>query len=196
MSFFPARFDIHAQSLRLMHLVDIDTPDGAFGFIIGADAKFTDVTGKVWWGSQVISAEGLGFGIGGKAKASSLTLSFFDDPANPSGLVDEITALGADYVKGRPLTRYLQVFDTLEQMYAPVHAPRQVARMTMDHIAIRAPDDVVRTISVHLEGAFRVRNGARRLVYNTADHARQIGSANPSYEFIPTEPRTERSLLG
>jgi len=90
----------------------------------------------------------------------------------------------------------LQVFDSVEQMYAPVHAPIQLSQMIMDHISIEAPNDITRAIRVHLEGVFKVRNGAANLIYNTTDHARQLGVANPSYEHIPTDPRQEKSLLG
>lgn len=196
MSFFPAGYDYRAPSQRLLHLADIDTPDGSFGFILGADGKFTDVNGKVWWGSRLIQGDGVGFGLNGTAKASSVTLSFFQDPVDPSTLVEEILVLGSAYVKGRPLRRYLQVFDDLSQMYAPVHPPIQVRQLIMDHISVEAPNDVTRTIRLHLESAFRVRNGAQGFVYNTTDHARQLGTANPSYEYVPTDPRQEKSLLG
>lgn len=195
MSYFPEGYDFRAPVQRLMHLVNVNTPDGDFGFIIGADGRFTDVNGKDWWGSQLVQADGLGFGLNGTAKGSSVSLSFFEDPGEPSTLIDDIKTLGAAYVKGRPLTRYVQVFDSVDQMYAPVHAPLQVSRMIMDHVTIEAPNDITRIIRLNLEGEFRVRNGARRLVYNTTDHARQLGAANPSYEFIPTEPRVEKSLL-
>lgn len=196
MSFFPSGYDYRAPSQRLLHLINVNTPDGDFGFIIGADGKFTDIDGKVWWGSQLIQAEGMGFGLNGTAQSSSVSLSFFEDPVEPSTLITDVLEMGADYVKGRPLTRYLQVFDDAAQMYAPVHAPRQVAQMIMDHVTIEASSDITRVIRINLEGIFRVRNSARRLAYNTTDHARQLGEANPSYEYIPTEPRQEKSLLG
>lgn len=196
MSFFPNGYDFRAQSQRLLHLANVNTPDGDYGFILGADGKFTDIDGKTWWGSRLVQADALGFGLNGTAKASSVSLSFFEDPVDPSDLVTQITELGSAYVKGRAFTRYLQVFDSVEQMYAPVHAPSQVTQLTMDHITIEAPDDVVRVIRLHMESPFRVRNGARRLVYNTTDHSRQLGEDNPSYEFIPTEPRQEKSIIG
>lgn len=195
MSFFPTGFDFRAPQPRLLRLVNLDTPDGDFGFILGQDGKFTDVNGKVWWGSTLIRSDELGFGLGGVALASSLTLSYFEDPAQPTSLVADLQSLGADYVRGRKATFYLQCFDAMQDLYAPKYAPKAFASLIMDHLSFDAPSALVRTITLHLESSFKVRGGTANLVYNTTDHARQTGSVNPSYEYIPTDPRLEKSLL-
>lgn len=196
MSFFPTGFDFRSDTVVAFRLVEVDTPHGVFRFLMGADGCFTDVHGREWWGSQLITAEGAGFGLGGTAKASSLSLGFYVDPADPSDLIAELRALGSDYVKGRPLRKFLQVFDTPDHAFAPVHPPRQYARAIMDHITFGIEQDTRAVITLHLENEFRVRGGARARVLNTSGHSEQVGAPNPSYEFIPTDPRRRRPFLG
>lgn len=195
MTFFPAGFDRNGRAVSLFHLVDIDTPDGVFGFLLGANGVFTDVTGKKWYGTTLIAADGLGFGLAGTAKASSFTLSYFQDPTSPDDLITNLRALGSDYIKGRTVRRFIQVFENEAQKYAPVHAPQQFSEMTADHIVIEAPQPLERRITLVVEGLFKVRGGAQWLVYNATDHSRQLGYANPSYELIPTDPREEEAFL-
>lgn len=192
MSFFPEGFDPRDPVAGLLHLVEVDTPDGIERFMLFSSGVFHDVNGNAWVGSELVRDEALGFGLGGTAKASAITMSFFDDPMSDDDLIGELRTLGAAYVKGRDLTLFVQPLNSIEEMYAPVFAPQKVATMVMDHLTFDAPNAVMRSITLHLEGAFKVRGGARGLVYNVTDHARQIGVANPSYEFIPTEPREEQ----
>ena len=196
MSFFPEGFDPRDPIAGLLHLVEMDTPDGPARFLLHSDGVFTDVNGKAWMGAQLVSDEAVGFGLGGTAKASTLTLNYVEDPADPSDLIAEIRALGVDYVKGYELRFYVQPLASVEEIYAPTWAPQQKAAMIMNHLTWNVPDALNRSITLHLEGAFRVRGGARRLVYNTSDHARQLGTANPSYEFMPTDPRQEEMFAG
>lgn len=196
MSFWPAGFDYRAAAACKMDLVEMDTPDGTFRFILGADGVFTDVSGNTWVGSTLISSEGLGFGLGGTAKASSMTLRYFADPAMEADLIAEVRALGSDYVRGYALRRYAQPFQSPEEMFAPVYPPRLFATMIMDHLSFHEPDGLTRMITLHMESVFKVRGGATGRVYNTTDHSDQLGASNPSYEYIPTEPRTERPFVG
>lgn len=196
MSFFPEGFDTRDRLAAMLHLAEMDTPDGPARFLLHSDGVFTDVDGNAWVGAQLVSDESLGFGLGGTAKASSLTLNFIEDPGDPSGLIEEVRALGVDYVKGYELRFYVQPLASVEEFYAPAWSPIRTATMTMTHLTWNAPDALNRSITLHLEGAFKVRGGARRLVYNTNDHARQLGHANPSYEFVPTDPREEVLFSG
>lgn len=192
MSFFPEGYDPRDPVGGLLHLVEADTPDGTHRFLLHTEGVFTDTSGNQWVGSEMVRDEALGFGIGGTAKASSMTLGFIEDPADDFDLIGKLRELGADYVKGYALRRYVQPIGAIAELYAPSFAPLQVAEEVMDHLTFNAPDALNRSITLHLEGAFRVRGGAARRVYNTTDHARQLGAPNPSYEFIPTEPREEK----
>lgn len=192
MSYFPEGFNCRDDVSGLFHLVQVDTPDGPFRFLLNSEGVFTDTDGNEWLGAALVRDEALGFGLGGTAKASSMHLRMIDDPADPDGLVSQILEIGSDYIKGRSLTRYVQPIGSINEMYAPKYPVQRVSEEVMDYITKEAPDAINRSMTLHLEGAFRVRGGARGLVYNVTDHARQLGTANPSYEFVPTEPREEK----
>lgn len=195
MTFFPDGFDPRADLAGKFELANINTPEGDFGFLIGVDGIFTDITGKKWYGSRLIGAGDLEMSIGGTAPAGEVTLSFFQDPEAES-LVAEIKSLGVDYVKGRPITFYVQPFTTQEELYSPKVAPIQVARRTMRAISFAANQALDRSITVNFEGPFENRKAAFRGIYNTDDHARLIGAPNPSLEFIPRENQQEEKLFG
>lgn len=192
MSFWPDGFDPRDPVSVVLQLCNLDTPDGEYGFMLGSDGVFTDVTGKEWVGSTLIGVDSMGFGLDGVSQSATATMAFFEDPQDPSNLVEEIRDLGASYVKGRPATFYVQPLASIEEMYAPRWSPIPVARRIMDHITVNAPDALTRSITLHMENVFKVRGAARRLYYNTEGHQAYLGESNPSLEFVPTEPREER----
>lgn len=194
MSYFPQGFDPRSSAAGILQLADVATPDGNFGFIVGQNGRFVDVDGKEWIGSTLISANGTKLSTGGEAVAEAVTFSFFQDPAHPNTLIQELHDLGPDYVKGYPLTRYVQPIGELSELYAPRYAPIPAQVRIMDHLTFGVPNDLVRTITLHLESSLRTRGDAEKLFYNTADHERQLGEPNQSYEFVPTDPREEESM--
>ena len=56
MSFFPAGFDARADVVGALPLVEIDTPDGACGFLPGMDGRFVSTDARVWWGSVLLAS--------------------------------------------------------------------------------------------------------------------------------------------
>lgn len=200
MSFFPAGFDPRADLVEVLDLANINTPDGDFGFILGRDGKFVDINGKEWWGSTLIDVPELEMSIDGVAPAGSLTMSWFqdptqrEDPENP-GLVDQIMALGSDYISGRALTIYIQPMTDRAQLWAPVLAPIQVTELEMRSIAFAMNGPAGRSLTLTWEGAFRGRNSARGLYYTTTDHAKLTGSANPSLTYAPMDNRQPEKLF-
>ncbi|MGL4309805.1 MAG: hypothetical protein ACRCSU_04905 [Paracoccaceae bacterium] len=199
MSFFPPGFDPRADIVRVLDLVNINTPDGDFGFLLGRDGKFTDVNSKVWWGSSLIDVPDLELSINGAAPAGSLTLSWFEDPTqrhdpDEPGLIEQVMALGADYIRGRELSFYVQPMTDDSQLWAPTIAPIPVARMQMQSISFQLMGPSQRSLALTWEGAFRGRNTARGLYYTTTDHARLTGSANPSLTFAPMDGRQPEKL--
>lgn len=195
MTFFPADFDPRDDVAFALNLVNVNTPDGDFGFLLGVDGKFTDTTGKVWHGSQLLRPGDDEFAIDGIAPSGSLTISFFQDPTAPD-VVAQMRALGADYVNGRQITFLIQPLRSQEDFYAPTVAPLQYMARTMRKLSFALNDAQDRSITVTYESAFENRRSARRLVYNTTDHARLTGAANPSLEFIPTHDFQEEKLFG
>lgn len=177
-----------------LEMVNINTPDGDFGFLIGTDGKFVDANGKVWYGSQMISASALEAAYNGVAPRGEMTLAFFQDPDAPD-LVDQIKALGRDYVLGREITFYTQPFTEPAQLYAPTLQPILVMKRTMRSIRFNANGPQDRTISVTFESLWERRRQSRRFVYNTTDHSKLIGTTNPSLEFIPTVDFQEQKLF-
>jgi hypothetical protein len=176
-------------------LVNINTPDGDFGFMIGNDGIFTDVNDKKWYGSQLISVGKMEYAINGKAPSGEITLSFFQDPDAPD-VVQKVKELGVDYVAGRLITFFYQPFSSIEEMYAPVAAPYPVATRVMRTLRFTSAGAQNRAISLSFESAWEYRRRMRRRVYNTVDHELLIGEPDPSLEYIPTELFEEQKLFG
>ncbi|MDJ0631052.1 MAG: hypothetical protein QNJ44_22530 [Rhodobacter sp.] len=193
MSFFPAGFDPRADVVAVFQLVNINTTDGDFGFLVGTDGRFRDVNGKDWWGSQLIGSGPLETSIGGTAPRGEISLSYFQDP-EAGDLISQIKALGNDYVKDRPITFYVQPFFNQEYQ-APQIAPIQRARRFMRSITYQFDGPLGRRISVGFETELERRQRARRMVYNTVDHARLTGSANPSLELMPSDSLQDEKLF-
>lgn len=194
MSFFPAGFDASGDSVGLMGLVNINTADGDYGFLPGIDGKFTDLNGKVWWGSVLIGSPAVPMSIDGVAPAGEIGMTFFQDPAMPD-LIAQIRELGSDYVRGRALTFFVQPLGAMAQLYAPVFPPIQMATFEMRSIAVEKVGPMQRRIILKYEGIFAGRNEARGWYYSTADHAKLLGAANPSLSLMPTEYRPEEKLF-
>ena len=195
MSFFPPGFDAGADLVGALELVEIDTPDGAFGFMTNIDGRFTSIDARTWIGSTLISAEALEMALGGRAPAGKLTLSFFQDPLAPD-LIAQVRALGADYVRGRPVTFLVQPLLAQSDLHAPQTPPIQLARRTMTSVTLAADGPVTRAITLAFEGPFAGRNTARQFTYTTEDHARLVGGPNPSLQFMPSDTFQEEKLFG
>lgn len=195
MSFFPVGFDPRADVVGMLNLVEIDTPDGPFGFMVGIDGRFVSTDARVWWGSTLISGGDLEMSIGGVAPSGSLTLSFIEDP-DAGDLVGEIRALGRDYIADRAVTFYLQPILSMAEFVAPTLAPVPVAVRRATGIGFQAAGPMQRSISLAFEGPFAGRNTARGWKYTTTDHARLTGAANPSLEFAPSDLEQDEKLFG
>ncbi len=195
MSFFPAGFNPRDPAAGLLRLADIETPDGNYGFLIGADGRFTDIDGKEWWGSQLISSGDTELAINGTAPSGSLSLSFLQDDQAPD-MIAEIRDLGVDYVAGRKVRFYVQPLNSIEEMWASVFPPILFATRTMRKISTSASGAQERSISVNYEGPFEYSNGTPRMIYNTTDHGQLVGAANPSLQFIPTDNRRDEKIWG
>jgi hypothetical protein len=194
MTFWPAGFDPRSSAISILKLIDIETPDGNFGFML-SDGIFTDVNSKEWWGSSLISVGDTEIAINGTAPSGSITLSFIQDDQAPD-LIEQIRALGVEYVAGRKLRFYLQPLNTVEEFWAPVHEPVLFATRTMRKITISASGALERSISVSYEGPFEYRNGTPRMIYNTTDHSQLIGEENPSLTYMPTDNRRDEKIWG
>lgn len=194
MSVFPEWFDPRAEVLFALNLVSIDTPDGVFGFLLGVDGIFTDVNGLTWYGSQLIRGGDDEYSIAGSAPSGQLTLAFFQDPAAPD-VVAQIRDLGANYVSGRDLVQYVQPLRSQAEFSAPTVPPIPVMTRVMRQIRYRLDEGQGRSIGLSYEGGFETRRQARRMVWNTVDHARLIGEANPSLQFVPQIYDREEKLF-
>ncbi|WP_417723951.1 hypothetical protein [Salipiger sp.] len=194
MSFFGDAFDPRADALGLLDLVQLDTPDGAARFMLGVEGRFTDLNGNVWFGSQLLAVSGLESAINGVAPAGQATFSFIQDPAAPA-VIEEILALGPDYLSGRAITFLVQPIASHRDFYAPSVAPRQWLRRKMRTLSIKADGPLTREISVGFEAWTEGRRTASRIALNTEGHAALLGGvANPSLEFIPTSDFQEEKL--
>lgn len=198
MSFFPPEFNPRADVVGLLTLANVNTPDGDFGFLLGVDGKYTDITGKDWWGSVLIAGPDIEMPINGVAPAGQISLTWFADPTQVgvgAGLIEDIKTLGADYVHGRALTFYVQPLTDMKQLWAAVMAPIPFAQVKMQSIGFALSGTSERSITLTWEGAFAGRNTARGLNYTTSDHARLIGAANPSLRYAPMDGRQVEKLF-
>lgn len=188
-------FDPRDDVVGVFDLVNINTPDGDFGFLMGTDGIFTDVNGKKWVGSTILSVSRLQSAIDGVAPAGSVGMSFFQDP-DQVDVIAEIKALGVDYLNGRSITFYWQPFRSQEEFYAPDLPPQQWLQRTMRTLTFKANGALDRSISVGFESWSEDRKAARRIALNTEGHALLTGSPNPSLEFMPTSDFEEEKLFG
>jgi hypothetical protein len=195
MTAMPDGFDPRADVVGVLDLCNINTPDGDFGFMPGTDGKFTDVNGKEWLGSTILTISRLQSAIDGVAPSGSVGMSFFQDPDQPD-LIAEIKRLGIEYVDGRPITFYWQPIRTPEEFYAPTTPPVQWLQRTMRTLSFRANGALDRSVTLGFESWSEDRKAARRIILNTDGHAKLIGAANPSLEFMPTVDFEEEKLFG
>lgn len=195
MSFFPAGFDPRAPVHRLLDLCEIDTADGTYRFIIGTDGVFTDTSGNLWRGSALGSVSDLQSALDGAAPEGSITLSYFQDPDDPD-VINQLKALGVDYVRNREIRFFVQVCESEEQLYAPRWAPCKYLTRIMTGISFSASGAQDRSIGGTFETYGQRRGAARRIQMNTDGHAQLTGSANPSLEFAPTVVFETEKLFG
>lgn len=178
-----------------LDLVNISTADGDYGFILGQDGKFTDVNGKVWWGSQALSVPKLQSAIHGVAPAGQLRFAWFQDPNGPD-LITKMRTLGLPYIDGRTVSFWVQPLREMAELQAPVLAPHRHLSRIMRTLDIGARGAAGRFIEVGFVPWTEDRKSARRIAMNTEGHARLTGSANPSLTFMPTESFEEELLFG
>lgn len=195
MSLFPPDFDLRADTVGILDLVEVDTPQGPGRFLIGVDGIFRDVNGNEWVGSQLVSVGSLKSAIDGIAPEGTATLSFFQDP-NAKNLIAQIRAQGTDYIKGRKITFYVQPLASMAEFYAPKTPPIQWMQRVMKNVAFSAQGALDRSISLTFEAWSEYRRSARRIAMNTEGHAQLTGSPNPSLEFAPTVDFQEEKLFG
>lgn len=188
-------WDPRDDATMYLRLVDFETPDGNFGFILGTDGKFTDVNGKVWWGASVIRLSRMQTALNGIAPSGAIGLSYFQDSSQPD-LIDDIRAQGLDYLSGRAVRFYLQPILSQAEFAAPTIAPVLRYTRTITSILTRADGGIGRSISVQFEAGTIDRRAARGIVLNTEGHASITGSANPSLTYMPTTALREESLFG
>jgi hypothetical protein len=195
MSFYPVGYDPRDREARFLRLVNINTTDGDFGFMLGGDGIFTDVNAKEWYGSQLIEEGAQQQAINGIAPSGTLSMAYFQDPNAPD-VIGQIKALGLDYIKGRELKFYFQPLRSIEDFYAPHFEPVLEMTRVMSSLEFSYVGELERRITLSYESWAEQRNSARRLVYSVAGHAALIGESNPSLTYMPTSNFEQEKLFG
>ena len=196
MSVLPAGFDPRAEIVGLLTLVQIDAVSGTYGFMPGQEGRFTDANGFTWYGSQLIGAGDVDWSRDGTAPQGQLTLSYFQDPSAPD-LIQQLRDSGDAETRGRPVRFYIQPLTDMAQFFAPTFAPLLIATKVAGPLTFEIEGDVIRRITLALEGPSALRRASRGLNYNVEDHNRLIGTTgNPSLEFAPSDARQEEKLFG
>lgn len=195
MSVLPEGFDPRAEVRGLLDLVSIEAPSSLYRFMVGQEGVFRDRNGHAWYGSQLISASPLEWSRDGKAPGGSLTLSYFQDPVAPD-LIEQLQASEDADIKGAAVRFYVQPLASHADLYAPQWAPVLVATKTAGTLRYEFVGDLQRSITLNIEGPAALRRTARGLNYTVADHARLIGTPNPSLEYMPQIARPEEKLFG
>lgn len=188
-------FDYRAQSVAMFQLVNINTStDGDVGFILGADGQFTDLNGKTWYGSTLFGAGRTSLALNGRAPAGELTMSYFQDPTQPD-VIDQLQALGPEYVRGRPVTFWLQVFYSFGEMQAPEIAPVLTLTRVATSLTFSHRNALQRGITLAFESVGDLRRTATHRVYGRNAHELLIGAPDPSLEFMPDAADLEQPLF-
>ena len=196
MTFFPEGFDPRADVVGAFQLVELATPDGDIGLMPGADGIFTSRDGRTWTGSTLIGAAPPDDSPGGTAPEGGLTMTFIQDP-DDDDLIRQIRALGADYMDGREVRFYVQPFTSPEELTAPTIDPILRATMIARLLTTGADGADDRSLGLSIEGPFEMRKRARRLTWNTVDHARLLGvTSNVSLTYMPRDNLREEKLFG
>lgn len=195
MSVFGDSFDLRSRILGFLGLIEVDTPDGTYRFMAGVNGVFRDIEGREWVGSQLLQGNELEWSRNGEAPEGMIGLSYFQDPDAPD-LITEVRALGADYLAGRQFRFYVQPLRSMEDFYAPALPMLLIATRRAGSITYDLQGDIVRRITISIEGPMSARRAARVRFYTVEDHARLVGADNPSLEFMPYEPREEEALFG
>ena len=191
----PPEYDFRSETLGILDLLELDTTEGPARFIANNDARFVDINGKEWVGSKLISVSEVDFSINGTAPGVEVGLSFIQDP-EADDLIAQIREMGVGVIQGREARFYIQYFEQFEEFYKPVFAPQLLTTRTMQNITYSFDGPQVRRVSLIIEGPFSLRAKPVGGRYNTADHSRRCGYANPSLEYMPTSGWDEQSLFG
>jgi hypothetical protein len=185
--------NLAAPVVGQLDLVEIDTPDGVFRFLLGVDGVFVDINGNQWIGSQILGVGEMDLSINGSAPELQLTLSFFQDPDAPD-LMREVSAPGVDYIEGREVRLFVQDLFSTNDLYAPIVAPELFATRIARRIGFSMGGPRDRTITLHCESVSEDRRSARRLQLDRRGHEALIGAENPSLEFMPTTDWEEEKI--
>ena len=195
MTMFPDGFNPRDEIIGALALVAIDAPSGIARFMPGQEGKFTDSAGAVWWGSQLIDDGDVEWSRNGEAPAGQLSMTYFQDPDAPA-LIDELRESGDDVLRGRTIWFHLQPLGRHEDLYAPRWPPILIATRTAGALQFEAQGDVVRRLTLMIEGPLAPRRTARGFYYTVADHGALIGTPNPSLAYMPQHSRAEEKLFG
>lgn len=196
MSFWPEGFDARDEVVGYLRLAAIDAPSGIARFMIGQDGVFVDMDGNSWVGSQLFQVSELELPREAVAPAATMGFSYFQDPDAPD-LIDQIKEAGDDAIAGSKVRFYLQPLTDFADFYAPkLPMILRATRVVASGLKTSFQGDTQRSLSVALEGPFRARVSARGLFYNVEDHAKLIGAANPSLQYMPQDGRQEEKLYG
>ncbi|KAF0675066.1 hypothetical protein [Profundibacterium mesophilum] len=179
----------------LLSLVEIDTTSGTVRLIAGQDGIFTDVQGRVWYGSTLLTVPKMQSAINGIAPAGEIALSFIQDPSQPD-LIDQLRALGLEHIDGQGVRFFMQPLGSVAEFSAPVYPPHQYAKRIARRLTFSQSGARERRASVGFESWAAARANARRVVMNTEGHAQLLGAPNPSLEHAPTTDYEEEKLHG
>ena len=185
--------DLSAPVVGTLDLVEIDTPDGVFRFLLGIDGVFTNIDGREWLGSHVLGGGDMDLSINGSAPAFELTLTFFQDPA-ARDLMKEVASPGIGYIEGREVRIYAQDLFSMNDLYAPRIAPELVATRIARRIGFSMNGARDRKITLHCESVSEDRRSARRMQLDRRGHEALLGVENPSLEFMPTTDWEEEKI--
>lgn len=191
----PAEYDLSSDVIAILDLVELDTTEGMVRLILNEDARFTDTNGHEWLGSKLLSVSELEFSVNGTAPAVQLNFSFIQDP-DAEDLTAAVKEYGVASVKGRAANFYIQYIGAFKEFYAPVFAPQLLTSRVMSNLDYSFDGPQKRSLTVTVEGPFNLRARPVGGRYNTADHSRRCGYANPSLEFMPTNNSDSQSLFG
>jgi hypothetical protein len=191
----PDEYDLSADVVALLDLVELDTTAGPVRLILNEDARFIDTLGREWLGSKLISVSEVEFSVNGTAPAVQLNFSFIQDP-DSEDLIAAVKEYGVAAIKGRQANFYIQYIGSFKEFYKPVFAPQLLTRRVMTNLDYSFEGPQTRMLSLSVEGPFNLRAKPVGGRYNTADHSRRCGYDNPSLEFMPNNNTDQQSLFG
>lgn len=204
----PANWDLEAEVVGALFLIEVDTVDGPLRFVLEDEMSFVDRNDNVWMGANLVSMSEIEFSIDGTAPGLTLEMSYTTDMPGANELMVKVQAMGLDAVLDRDCKIYIQYLgdateffmDAAGKVLAGVEEPHLLTTRRIKNIGYRADGPNVRALSISVEGPWSLRSRPINGTYSSADQRRRTADnplgPDPALDVMPTNDYDSQPLFG